>query len=258
MPVHVLTSAKHWRMAAWMLASWFHFSDHGWPVVIHDDGTLPEEAHRELARLFPELRIILRSEADAAMAHVLTPFPFCAEFRQAHVLALKIFDTAHFAATPRFLVMDSDVLFFSEPGEILEWVRAEEDGCRFVEGEQEAALLSATEARQELGVKLWPRVETGICLLSKAAIDFDFCDRALAETSLGSSGDRSRVERTLFALCASRQGEHRLLRKGYESAQHGPLPRGAIARHYTGAARSRFDHEGAERLAPVLLETDGG
>ena len=43
-PVHVLTGKNDWQLAAWMLASWFHFSERAWPVVIHDDGTLPKEA----------------------------------------------------------------------------------------------------------------------------------------------------------------------------------------------------------------------
>ena len=46
-PIHVLTGGKDWlSLAAWMLASFFHFSELAWPVVIHDDGTLPEDAPR--------------------------------------------------------------------------------------------------------------------------------------------------------------------------------------------------------------------
>ena len=38
-------------------------------------------------------------------------------------------------------------------------------------------------SREELDVKLWSRVNSGLCLLYKPALDFDFCDRALATTS---------------------------------------------------------------------------
>ena len=50
--VHLLTGANDWRLAAWMLASWFHHSKSAWRVVIHDDGTLPEPAAETLRRLF--------------------------------------------------------------------------------------------------------------------------------------------------------------------------------------------------------------
>src|SRR5262245_42306606 len=34
-PVHLLTGANDWRLAAWMLASLFHFTETVWPVVVH-------------------------------------------------------------------------------------------------------------------------------------------------------------------------------------------------------------------------------
>jgi hypothetical protein len=108
-PVHVLTGGKDWRLSAWMLASFFHFTEVAWPVVIHDDGTLNREARAGLTSLFEGARIIDRAEADAEMEKVLRPFPFCADYRFSHPLALKIFDMAHFAADDRFIIIDSDV-----------------------------------------------------------------------------------------------------------------------------------------------------
>ena len=47
-PLHVLTGAGDWQLAAWMLASWFYFSEQTWSVVIHDDGTLPADGAEDL------------------------------------------------------------------------------------------------------------------------------------------------------------------------------------------------------------------
>ena len=96
MPVHVLTGKNDWELAAWMLASWFHFSERAWPIVVHDDGTLTSTAAEALKKLFPEVRVISRREADEKMEMVLKPFPFCYEYRAMHPLALKIFDMPHF------------------------------------------------------------------------------------------------------------------------------------------------------------------
>ena len=130
-PIHVLTGANDWDMAAWMLASFFHFSEHAWPVVIHDDGTLTAEIKATLTGLFTNARFISRKEADDTMDRVLKPFPFCYEYRGMHPLALKIFDMAHFATRDRFIVFDSDLLFFNYPGEILEWAGNGKDECWF-------------------------------------------------------------------------------------------------------------------------------
>lgn len=254
-PVHVLTGAEDWRLTAWMLASWFHYSEHAWPLVIHDDGTLPKEARETLGRLFTSVRFISRAEADAAMEPVLKAFPFCYEYRGMHPLALKIFDIPHFAKSDRFMVFDSDLLFFSFPREILDWVTAKNDECWFNEDTSEGSLITSQEAESELGVKLWPKVNSGLCLTHKPAIDLDFCDRALAETSI-MRGHIWRVEQTLYALCASRHGKGGLLPRQYEVSLGRRSAEDAITRHYVGAVRQRFFGEGLKRLAPVLLAKD--
>src|SRR5205823_5569053 len=104
------------------LASFFQFSELAWPVMIHDDGTLPEDGRATLQKLFPFTRVITRTEADATVGIRLEAFPFCADFRRAHPRALKVFDAPHYAASERFLFFDNELLFFNYPREIVEWV----------------------------------------------------------------------------------------------------------------------------------------
>src|SRR3954468_24524657 len=106
-PVHVLTGEKDWELSAWMLASWFHYTEETWRVCVHDDGTLPEQGRAVLRKLIPNLRIIPRDEADTRMDKVLAPFPFCHDYRNKHPLALKIFDMAAFTDAARFIALDS-------------------------------------------------------------------------------------------------------------------------------------------------------
>ena len=101
-------------------------------------------------------------------------------------------------------------------------------------------------------MKLWRRVDTGICLLWKAAIDFDFVDRALAQTSI-LKGQPERIAGTLLALCASQHNVGGLLPKTYEVSLAGRAAADAVARHYSGAMHERFYGEGLKRLrAPIL------
>jgi hypothetical protein len=251
-PVHVLTGADDWLLAAWMLASWFHFTGQNWRVVIHDDGSLPAPAEHSLLRMFRGTQIIRRHEADAEMDRILTAFPFCTDYRKSHPLALKTFDMPHFAAHEKFLIFDSDLLFFKQPAEVMQWTIAGDRECWFNEDVREGSLISAHEALAELGVKLWPHVNSGLCLIHKPALDLDFCDRALAQTSI-LRGHIRRVEQTLFALCASRHGAGGLLPKTYEVSLSRHAADGIISRHYVGAVRDRFYGEGVRRLRVELL-----
>jgi hypothetical protein len=250
--VHVLVGDEEWRRAAWMLASWFHFSESAWPVVIHDDGTLSDEARTTLKKLFQSARIIGRAEADAAVAPMLQAFPFCADFRGSHPRALTLFDVPHFAAQERFLVFHSGLLFFRHPREIVDWVAGGSDDCWFQEDVQECSLLTAAEARAELNVKIWPRVSSGLSLLTKKAIDLDLCDQALAQTSLP-TGQPWQIEQTLLMLCAARHGKGGLLPRKYEVSLEGNADPDGVSRHYVGPARNRFYTEGLARLRDILF-----
>jgi hypothetical protein len=250
-PVHLLTGKDDWQLAAWMLASWFHFSEANWRVVIHDDGTLPEAAARSLREMFPQVRLIPRKEADAELAKVLKPFPFCTEYRDMHPLALKVFDIPHYAKSDHYLAFDSDLLFFTYPREIMDWVHARRAECWFNADVADSTLITPDEAEAELEVKLWPKVNSGLCLIYTPAIDFDFCDRALAQTGI-LRGHIWRVEQTLYALCASRHGKGGLLSQHYEVSLRRRSSPGAVARHYVGAVRNRFYAEGLSRLKDLL------
>lgn len=251
-PVHILTGEKDWQLCAWMLASFIHHTEQTWKIVIHDDGTLTEAIRGKLAALFKNARFISRAQADSEMDRVLKPLPFCYEYRGMHPLALKLFDMPHFCEAPRFLMLDSDVLFFNHPREIMDWVGSGADECWFNEDVAEGSLISEKDALDDLGVKLWPRVNSGVGLVTKSAVDFEFCDRALGETPI-LKGHLWRVEQTLFALCASRHGKGGLLPKTYEVSLGKHAAENCVARHYVGAVRDRFYGEGLRRLRPVLF-----
>ena len=254
-PVHVLTGEKDWQLCAWMLASFLHHTEQTWNIVIHDDGTLTEDIRRKLAAIFQTARIIPRAQADATLEGVLKPLPFAYEYRGMHPLALKIFDMPYYCEAERFIVLDSDLLFFNHPREILDWVGSGAKECWFNADVTEGSLVSETTAAEELGVKLWPRVNSGLCLLVKAALDLEFCDRVLGETSI-LKGELWRVEQTLFALCASRFGKGGLLPKTYEVSLGKHSAEDCVARHYVGAVRERFFGEGLKRVHPALFATE--
>ena len=91
-----------------------------------------------------------------------------------------------------------------------------------------------------------------MCLLWKKALDLDFIDRALAQTSvLKSTPDRTAS--TLIALCASQHNVGGLLPKSYEVSLERNAASDAISRHYSGAARERFFAEGLKRLRETVL-----
>jgi len=246
-PVHLLTGNSDWQLGAWMLASWFRATGKEWRIVIHEDGSLSEEARAALQSIFPKAQFVEKAVADAVMAQALSRFPLCRRYRSEHPLARKIFDVPHFASSRKFLLFDSDLLFFGHPKEILRWTESESEECWFNQDVAESSFVSKEEAKTRLGIDLWPKVNSGLCLLSKSAIDWEFCEKCLRETSV-LEGRIWRVEQTLFALCASRHNQGGLLPSTYEVSLNDFSQKEIIARHYVGPIRDRFYADGLPRL----------
>ena len=252
-PIALVLGHEHVTMAAWMLASWTVVTGRNWQIVLHDDGTLPADTIGRLHHLGLDVTLVSRAEGNVRTAAALATCDLCRRYREQYPLGLKLIDAPLLQSSDRFILLDPDVLFFRPPSEIIRWVDDVDDlSCWFNADVAEASNVPAAEARNRLGVSLWPRVNSGLCLLTRKAIDLDFCERALHDTGI-LSGHFWRVEQTLFALCASRLGRGGLLPSSYEVTLAPHLSPGAVARHYVGAVREKFWGEGVPRIARSIL-----
>ena len=124
-PVHLLTGRRFWYQSAFCL--WSLSAQAGRPVapVVYDDGTLEERYRGLILRLFPLARFVGSEEADEGMDRFLPAdrFPSLRERRINYKHIRKITDP-HAGSAGWKLVIDSDLLFFRNPGFISRWVDA--------------------------------------------------------------------------------------------------------------------------------------
>lgn len=254
-PLHLLTSRADWRMALWMIASLHETTRLQWSVVLHEDGSLDDVALAAIARVLPDARIVRRDAADARMQALLANFPRCADYRRRMPHGLKAFDIPLMADADRFVMIDPDVLFFARPGKLLDWVFSPEDrSCWFNQDFQEPSPISVEVAHAELGIRLWPRVNSGLCLLVRESItDTAAMESWLERDELQNPDTQWRVEQTLLALSASRTDCGGLLPGCYEVSPRRHCATGCVARHYVGCVRDRFYGEGVFTIAQNLL-----
>src|SRR6516165_8466887 len=120
--IHALTSSGDWLNLIWTLKSFYVASGRRYALCIHEDGSLSETALMALRDHFPRARLIRRAEADMKLTQVLRGFPLSLAFRNANLLAPKVFDFAVFLETERMGLFDSDLLFFSSPADYVQRV----------------------------------------------------------------------------------------------------------------------------------------
>jgi len=233
-------------MALWMLASFHETTGSRWLVTLHDDGSLREPDFETFRKIYPEICIVRPMDAEQRMADVLADYPRCRDYRRRMPHGLKCFDMPELCDESKYLMLDPDVLFFRTPREILNWTEdANTKGCWFNRDFQEPSPISPAQAVTDLGVPLWPCVNTGLCLLERQTVrNLDAMEEWLGHPALQNPKMQWRVEQTLLALCASQVGVGGLLTGEYEVSPHKYRRPGGISRHYVGCVRDRFYSEG--------------
>ena len=243
--IHVLTSAQDYLNLMWALKSFYRYSNRQYALAIHDDGTLTGEIRAALCQHFPDARLVNHAAARARARERLKDHPRCLEFRLANHLAPKLFDFPAHLQSERMLLLDSDVLFFREPTELLR--RIENPDYRFNSVNRdvsEAATVSAQIVRQKCAVELMPRFNSGLGLIWGESLQLDWIEEFLELP--GIKGHFWRIEQTLYALCSSRWGCE-LLPPPYDVRLDAGV-QGAPVRHYVGAIRHLMYGEGIRQL----------
>ena len=231
--LHMVLSREGVLMGQLTLRSLEFHSGHSWAPVLHDDGTLTDEDVAGLKKNFPDARVIRRPEADAALAEALAGHPLCRENRLKHPWFLKVFDTRNFAPHDRYIVLDSDIVFFRRPEFVLDWMEKRQETFWFMEDTKEKYSSDRAGIEAAMGFPIWERVNSGFDLMVRPAVDF-----ALAEKFLGRCAPMARdyqfLEQTFFAVVGSAWGRGGRLPQEYEISWTNFRRSGAVCRHYVG------------------------
>jgi lipopolysaccharide biosynthesis glycosyltransferase len=243
--IHMVVSSRDVELALWSLKS-FSWSTRLSPAVfLHDDGSL---TGRDRERLFGHLAgctIVSRREGDVRAAAWLRNHPLCQRARATpgFYCALKLFDPWIYAPNNVVLLLDSDVLFFRHPTELL--IHLGNRSPCFGSDYQNAYSATPEELRQRLGFDILQAVNAGLVVMPKEVFDLDLVERYFA-TALQPAANRD--EQTICAALLSRAGASRLDRAYQISIQS--IEPETVSHHFVSdGSRPRFWTRGV----PLLL-----
>lgn len=250
--VHVLTYHRDWQLALWAAKTFYHFAGVDWPLVFHIGGPDNAEMSAQLTKHFPNARQISLSESDALVEPLLNGWgrERLLAARKRSIMVRKLVDSLVLSESKNVLNLDSDILFFRRPTEL---IQAGEDPSLakpvFMKDRADTYNLTRDEVRQTWGVELIDRLNAGLNVVPRALYgtleDFDALltdERFLRAAWL--------VEQTLHAVWCS-QHSCTLLSPDYtisgDDAAH-RSKQGPIAVHYTAAPRPRYYRTGIPLL----------
>ncbi|HVQ20598.1 MAG TPA: hypothetical protein VMS23_06050 [Terrimicrobiaceae bacterium] len=250
--VHTLVSSETWDAGILAAISFESFSARSWPFFIHDDGSVTASQRLVIERTLPGARFIPRPEADKVALDQLASYPKSLSNRGRHNLSLKFFDFPAHAPYDRFLVLDSDVIFFKRPTEILDWVDSGKEEFWFNEDTGEKYCSPRPQIENALRMKIWEKVNTGICLVPKSAISLELGERLIAAFETSAHHPQF-FEQTLYALMASAHSRGGMLPSTYNISWGYLRAAGSVCRHYVGAFKHDLLYiEGAPSLLGLM------
>lgn len=242
--IHTVTGHHHFRMYLTAIKSLLRYTP-SLSVVVHDDGSLDSEDEALLRAHLPGVTYIDRKSADEQMRGVLARYPHCRKLRERVVNSLELFDNLLLVRAPRLINMNSDVLFLREPSEVIRWISGADPT---ILGVFEAEPAGQADFLARRGSAFPPHVTTALACLYREAVDLDFVERILSETTPDWFTAQN-VYPLLYEHYAAKHGARFLDEREYQAS--GVFEEGAVFRHYWSST-ARFTHTQAEDSARVL------
>ncbi|WP_299582775.1 glycosyltransferase [Mucilaginibacter sp.] len=219
----------------------------------HEDGTLTEKEIGFLKKKFPGIKVFLRSDENIKVKTLLASkgLENCKKLRDVFFLSIKLFDMIVEKQTNYLLHIDSDVLFFSRPDEILDIVeKGNYNGCYNCDVSNSYTFDNETMSRY-LTSEMIGRFNSGLILHNFDESFFNFINGVI-EGNLYKT-ESWHLEQTLLAMFASEKGNFLGLPKHYDLARKEMFLGNKItSEHYVDGAGSVFHRDFINKLYPLF------
>ena len=200
-----LTGHRFWYQTAFCAWTFSHQAQR--PVILNlvDDGTLSLEVGNSLRRIFPSGLTLRKEDVASQLDNRLPPeeFPMLRQRWTDYINIRKLTDI-HLGGTGRKLVLDSDMLFFDRPDEILEWYDGKEDTSLLMTDCEESYGYSRSLMTELAGAEIPPRLNVGVCGLHSEELDWRELEH-WSRTLFEQEGTSYYLEQALVAMIAARR-----------------------------------------------------
>lgn len=177
--IHSLTAHHHLFMYITAIKSLLRYYDNI-ALVVHDDGSLTYQDSLLLKKHIAGIRIENRKEADIKMEKMLNGFPSSRKYRRNIINSMELFDNILLSGSDKIITMNSDVLFLSEPHELINWIC---NGTGELMSVYEEQPKNQKEFLAEHACTFPPHVTICLTCLYKSVFNFDVVENALADSN---------------------------------------------------------------------------
>lgn len=251
MTVAFLLGHSALEMGLWAARSLDFQSKRNWRYLFVDDGTLTDADVARATRTLVHLQVIRKHESDARLASRLKGYPTLLRAINTHPifrrpLVLSLYDEP-------IIAVDTDVLFFSLPRQIMEWANSGASHAMFMHDPITFYYPAPSQLDKWMQKPVLRHVNGGLVLLPPGWLDLDLTEQLFVDHF--DAPDRTwHIEQSLLAINLTQVGAQPLSQE-HELTFHPTRRKFCVARHYVSDGRTRdyFYTEGIAELSRFLL-----
>ena len=121
--IHTICCKSDIWMLAWMMKSFLATSGLKPMLVIHEDGTIDEATAKLILSKFPNTKIMFRSEIKRKILEMSdVPESVKKAVRECHLFFDRLVNIFIFSRAKNIIISDSDILYYKEPKEVVDFV----------------------------------------------------------------------------------------------------------------------------------------
>lgn len=125
LPVYFLTGKNYLYQTLFCIRSLVKFSTERFQFVLVDDGSFDHKLVAQIQKQLPGCTIVMQDEVDRNLQQLLPQqqYPHIYQKREVYPHLKKLTDIHILPGTGLKLVLDSDMLFWDNPDEIIQWLK---------------------------------------------------------------------------------------------------------------------------------------
>ena len=238
-----LTGKGFWYQSAFCAWTLAHQSGREISVSLVDDGTLSDRHEEGIRRLFPNGATVRKEEITDKVETLLPieKFPVLRQRWVDYVNIRKLTDI-HLGSTGHKLVLDSDMLFFDKPTEMLDWWdQKENDELCLMTDCEESYGYSRPLMEKLTGATIPKLLNVGVCGSSSEQMDWEKLE-SWSAALVEKEGTSYFLEQALVAMMAATE-KHRVMPvETYITfpSRETVLNKGGILQHYVSDSKPSY------------------
>src|ERR1700754_4394234 len=135
LPVYFLTGKNYLYQTLFCIRSLIKFTNEKFQFILVDDGSFDDTFIAKIQKQLPGCTTIMQDEVDKNLQLHLPPhqYPYLYQKRKVYPHLKKLTDIHTLSGTDWKLVLDSDMLFWDTPLEIIQWLKKPEQPIHMVD-----------------------------------------------------------------------------------------------------------------------------